>query len=163
MTPTPFPALMARLAHERGQAMVEFAMVLPVLMLIIVGILTFGRYLNYGSQETQMAAEAARYAAINVNPSSSIQSYVQAQATGELGAGSSSVTSKAQVYIYYPTGSGGTVGQPVRACVISTVSLLPMLGAVTSAQIVETATMRIEQASTQWAVSTGVPSQCPAS
>lgn len=149
--------------------MVELAMVLPVLMLIIVGILTFGRYMNYSSQETQMASVAARYAAVDVNPSSTLtlQNYVQAQATGELGNGSNSVTSRAQVYLYYPTGStGGAPGQSVRACVISTVNLLPLaLGSLTSAQIVETATMRIEQQQTtaQWTPSTGMPSQCPTS
>jgi len=143
-------------------------MVLPVLMLIIVGILTFGRYENYSSQQEQMASVAARYASIDVNPSSTLtlQNYVQAEATGELGAGSTSVTSKAQVYLYYPTGSSNAVGQPVRACVISTVNLLPLnLGSLTSAQIVETATMRTEQVATsaQWTVSTSVPSQCPTS
>lgn len=146
--------------------MVEFAMVLPVLMLVIVGILTFGRYMNYSSQETQMASEAARYAAVDVNPSSTLtlQNFIQSQATGELGAGSNSVTSKATVYIYLPTGSTNTVGQPVTACVVATVALLPMLGAsVTSVQLVESATMRIEQVQTsaQWTPSTSVPSECP--
>jgi len=44
--------------------------------------------------------------------------------------------------------------------------LLPLnLGSLTSAQIVETATMRTEQVATsaQWTVSTSVPSQCPTS
>lgn len=148
-----------RIRQERGQAMVEFAVVLPILMLIIVGILTFGRYMNYASQETQMAAAAARWAAVDVDPSStlSLQAYVQGQATPELQAGSSDVTSPAAVYLYYPTGSTGAV----RACVVSTVRLLPILGSATSAQIVESATMPIEQPATTWSVSATVPTQCP--
>jgi Flp pilus assembly protein TadG len=158
--------LLARLRQERGQSLAEFAVVLPVLMLIIVGILTFGRYMNYAQQETQLAAQAARWAAVNFDPpgSETLQSYVQSQATGELLDGSSDVTSPIAVYVYYPTGSSDTVGQPIRVCVTATVKLLPMLGAATSVQIVETATMRIEQAvTTYWSVNTSVPSQCPMS
>lgn len=159
-------SLMAHLRQERGQALAEFAVVVPVLMLIIVGILTFGRYENYSNQETQLAAEAARWAAVNVNPSGSqtLQAYVQSQTSGELLNGSSDVTSPVQVFIYYPTGSSNAVGNPVRACVTATVKLLPMLGAVTSATIAQTATMRVEQAATNWSTTNNpasVPSQCP--
>jgi Flp pilus assembly protein TadG len=171
MTPTSPTSLRRRLcrrlAQDRGQALVEFAIVLPVLLLIIVGILTFGRYTNYANQQTQMAGQAARYAALNVNPSSSLtlQNFIQAQATGELGAGSSSVTSAVKVYLYtYPSTASPTVGTPVVACVISTVSLLPMLGTVTSMQMVQSATMRIEQAQTsaKWTPDATVPAKCPA-
>jgi Flp pilus assembly protein TadG len=147
--------LMRRLAGERGQSMVEFAIVLPVLLMIIVGILSFGRYMNYASQQTQLAETAARYAALDQDPggasSQSLQTYVQAQATGELQAGSSSVTSPAHVYLYTnPIGQTPTAGTPVVACVVSTVSFLSALGmgSVTSAQISEQVTMRVEQAQT---------------
>lgn len=162
-------SLIRRAQDERGQAMAEFAVVVPVLLLIIVGILTFGRYENYSNQETQLAEEAARWAAVNSNPSTSsqtLQSYVQSQATGELENGSSDVTTPVQVYIYYPTGSSNTVGSSVRACVTATVKFLPILGTVTSATIAEVATMRIEQAATNWSTSnnpSSMPSQCPTS
>jgi Flp pilus assembly protein TadG len=155
--------------QERGQALAEFAVVVPVLMLIIVGILTFGRYENYSSQETQLASEAARWASVNTNPSTTsqtLQAYVKAQTTGELLNGSSDVTTPVQVYIYYPTGSSNTVGSSVRACVTATVRLLPMLGSVTSATIAQVATMRIEQAATNWSTTnnpSSMPSQCPTS
>jgi uncharacterized protein (UPF0333 family) len=152
--------------HERGQALVEFAVVLPVLMLIIVGILTFGRYVDYSNQQTQFASQAARSAAVNLDPPGvqTIQTYVRTQATGELLNGSNDVTSPVQVYLYYPTGSSNLVGQPVRACVVSTVSLLPMLGAGPTLQITESATMRIEQLATTWSTAgnpAAVPAQCP--
>jgi Flp pilus assembly protein TadG len=182
MSPTPFSRTARRLARrlrqERGQALVEFAMVLPVLMLIVVGILTFGRYLNYASQETQMAAGAARWAAVDNDPASNdltqtLQAYTQQQATAELQAGSTDVTSPAQVYVYCQ-GSSCVVGNWVRACVTATVRLLPMLGSGPSAQIVETATMRIEVAQSYnsttgagWTTAnnptTTVPAQCPTS
>ncbi|HWF74421.1 MAG TPA: TadE/TadG family type IV pilus assembly protein [Solirubrobacteraceae bacterium] len=171
MTPTSHTPFLRRwrrrLAQEHGQALVEFAIVLPVLLMIIVGILAFGRYTNYANQQTQMAGQAARYAALDVNPSSTLtlQNYVQAQATGELAAGSSSVTSAVKVYLYtYPSSTSPAAGTPVVACVISTVSLLPMLGTVTSMTIVQSATMRIEQAQTsaKWTPDTTIPSKCPA-
>jgi Flp pilus assembly protein TadG len=150
--------------------MVEFAMVLPVLLIVIVGILAFGRYMNYTNQETQMAGQAARWAALDLNPSSTLalQDYTEAQATGELQFGSSSVTSPVTVYLYtYPKTASPVAGTPVVACVISTVSLLPMLGPTvpTSITMVQSATMRIEvsQTSAVWTpdLSTTVPSQCP--
>jgi len=163
--------LIRRLRQERGQALAEFAVVVPVLMLIIVGIFTFGRYENYSSQETQLAAEAARWAAVNSNPAGtgSLQAYVQQQTTGGLQSVSSDVTSAAAVYLYYPTdatcSTAGAIGCEVRACVTATVALLPMLGSVTSATIAQTATMRIEQAASHWSPDslTTVPSQCPTS
>jgi Flp pilus assembly protein TadG len=159
-------SLVRRVCQDRGQALAEFAVVLPVLMLIIVGILTFGRYENYANQETQLASEGGRWASVNVNPSTSqtLQAYIQSQTTGELLNGSSDVTSAVQVFIYYPTGSSNTVGSSVRVCVTATVRLLPMLGSVSSATIAEVATMRIEQAATNWSTSnnpSSMPSACP--
>jgi Flp pilus assembly protein TadG len=162
-------SLIRRARDERGQALVEFAVVVPVLMLIIVGILTFGRYENYANQQTQLASEAVRWASVNSNPSTTsqtLQAYVTAQTSGELNSGSSDVTSPIKVFIYYPTGSSNTIGSSVRACVTSTVKLLPMLGSVTSATIAEVATMRIEQLATNWSTSnnpSSMPTQCPTS
>jgi Flp pilus assembly protein TadG len=158
--------LVRHVRQDRGQALVEFAVVLPVLMLIIVGILTFGRYENYANQETQLASSGARWASVNVNPSTSqtLQAYIQSQTSGELLNGSSDVSSPVEVFIYYPTGSSNTVGNSVRVCVTATVRLLPMLGSVSSATIAEVATMRIEQAATNWSTSnnpSSMPSACP--
>jgi Flp pilus assembly protein TadG len=136
------------MAQQQGQALVEFAVVLPVLILIILGILYFGRYENYSSQETQLAGEAARYASVDGQPSCKgagcLQAYILSQASPELQSGSSDVT-KAAVYIYYPTGSSDAVGNPVRACVVTTVQF-PFLPGGAASKMVETSTMRIETA-----------------
>src|SRR5437773_10805566 len=60
--------LISRLTDERGAAMVEFAIVLPILALLLFGILDFGRLLNYWNDENQMAADGARWAAVNRAP-----------------------------------------------------------------------------------------------
>lgn len=53
---------------EDGQALVEFALVLPVLLILLFGIVSFGVALNDWIDETQLVSEAARFAAVNVNP-----------------------------------------------------------------------------------------------
>jgi Flp pilus assembly protein TadG len=50
---------------ERGAVAVEMAIILPLLLLILVGIIEFGRVLNVQVSLTQAAREGARYAAIH--------------------------------------------------------------------------------------------------
>ena len=159
--------LRRRLCGEEGTALAEFALVLPVLIAIVMGILYFGRYESYANNEIQLASSAARWAAINANPGSAssqtLQQYVASQASPELANGSSDV-SPIKVYIYYPSGSTGAVGQAVRACVTNSLNFIPILGLAKST-VVQTATMSVEQApsgsSNPWTPDTSVPSQCP--
>ena len=51
-------------ARDRGAAAVEFALVLPLLLLIVFGIIDFGRLLNAQLTLTQAAREGARLAAV---------------------------------------------------------------------------------------------------
>lgn len=51
--------------RKRGQALVEFALIFPIAMLVIVGIIVFGLYIFYQQQLTNVAREAARFAAIH--------------------------------------------------------------------------------------------------
>lgn len=52
-------------APRRGQSMVEFVLVLPVFIIVIGGIISFGIGVFYQQQLTNAAREAARYAAIH--------------------------------------------------------------------------------------------------
>ncbi len=54
----------ARLRGEEGQATVEFALVLPILVILVVGIFEFGRAWNAHQVITDAAREAARTAAV---------------------------------------------------------------------------------------------------
>jgi Flp pilus assembly protein TadG len=140
--------LSGRLRQERGQTLVEFAIVLPVLVLIILGILYFGRYEDYANQETQLAEEGVRWAAVNNNPSTvtgqTLAQYIVAQAQPELKNGSTDVTSPAVAYVYQPSSATYAEGQPIRVCLVATVVFPSPIGTPT-ATIVESATMRIEQ------------------
>ncbi|MDT0167842.1 pilus assembly protein [Pseudarthrobacter sp. BRE9] len=50
---------------QRGAVAVEMAMLLPLLLLILMGTIEFGRVLNVQISMTQAAREGARYAAIH--------------------------------------------------------------------------------------------------
>src|SRR5215471_1529570 len=65
--------------QDRGAAAVELALVLPVLLLLVFGIIDFGRALNAQITLTQAAREGARLAALG---QPSVASRTQAAATG---------------------------------------------------------------------------------
>lgn len=51
--------------RPRGQALAEFALVFPIAILLIFGLVVLGLYVFYQQQLTNVAREAARYAAIH--------------------------------------------------------------------------------------------------
>lgn len=51
--------------NEKGQAMVEFALVLPILLLILCGICEFGSIFSNQILANNACREAARYAAVH--------------------------------------------------------------------------------------------------
>jgi Flp pilus assembly protein TadG len=134
---------------ERGTALVELALALPVLLLVLFGVIHLGKGVNYWIDGTHMANEAARFAAVDKNPGGgTLQAYVLGQAdTNELkNGGTSAVKSPAQVCIDFPNGTSN-VGDPVRATVKVTYNWLPLLQKATkvaSTAITSTATMRLE-------------------
>jgi Flp pilus assembly protein TadG len=58
---------------ERGQSLVEFALVLPVLLLILVGIFNFGVLFYSDIVINEAARDAARYASIGVSQTEILQ------------------------------------------------------------------------------------------
>ena len=67
--------------RDRGAAAVEFALLLPLLMLLVFGIIDFGRALNAQITLTQAAREGARMAALG-EPNANVVSGTQSAATG---------------------------------------------------------------------------------
>jgi Flp pilus assembly protein TadG len=127
--------------------MVEFALVLPLLLLLIFGIFDFGRAINYWIDATHMANEAARYAAVGNTPSgcSSIASCVKAQADSpELrNGGTNAVPNPVQVCVTQP--SATTVGTPITATATFSYNWLPFLGlSATETTVSASDTMRLE-------------------
>ena len=54
----------ARRSRSRGQALVEFALIVPVLVLGIFGIIDFGRYVHTQNSLNEASREAARAGAV---------------------------------------------------------------------------------------------------
>jgi Flp pilus assembly protein TadG len=138
-----------RLRSESGQALVEFALVLPILVLAMMMVLEFGKVFNYWQDEAHLANQAARLAAVDQNPGGgTLQQYVQAQADApELkNGGTDSVASPAKVCIT----PGAAVGDPVKATVTINYKWLPILGGVSSTNISGSATMRMERPATNY-------------
>jgi Flp pilus assembly protein TadG len=67
MSPTPHLRRRARGLFEsaRGVALIEFALVLPFLLLIVFGMIDLGKAVSYWNDETHLANQTARYAAVN--------------------------------------------------------------------------------------------------
>jgi len=63
----PFFCLNRLRRDQRGTAVVEFALVVTPLLLIVFGVIDFGRALNYYNDVTQLAGQGARAAAVNTN------------------------------------------------------------------------------------------------
>lgn len=57
-----------RRREERGAAAVEFALVAPLLLLLVFGIISFGFMLSFRQTLSQAATEGARAAAVELDP-----------------------------------------------------------------------------------------------
>lgn len=133
--------------------MVEFALVLPLLLLILLGMLDFGKAFNYWIDETHLANEGARLAAVNapsaVTGGVSLAQYIQQQAdTSELkNGGTASVPTRARVCVSFPNGTSN-VGDPVQVTVSVTYNWLPFItkqiNGPASTTISGSSTMRLE-------------------
>src|SRR6476646_7139261 len=60
------------LREERGQNMVELALLLPLLLILVFGIIDFARVFNYKDQATQVANETARWIIVNQLPNGNV-------------------------------------------------------------------------------------------
>lgn len=118
---------------ERGQALVEFAMIVPVFMLLLIGAVDFGRAFNYKNDITALANSAARYAEVNqcgpCAPNQSINNYIVTTAdSGELqhGGGGFGIVNGVSVSFCFPSGTHNQ-GDPLKATVTANYAWLPYL------------------------------------
>ncbi len=137
--------------------MVEFALVLPLLLLILFGMIDFGKAFNYWNDETHLANEAARYAVVNKNPlgGASLEAAIKQDADStELRDGCSGCsigTPGIDVKFCFVNGitpADTQAGQPLRATVSASYHWLAYLvgkGLPLTSGLTGSATMRIEQ------------------
>lgn len=117
---------------ERGTALVEFALIAPLLFLLLFGIIDFGRALDYYNQVTQLAGQGARAAAVNRNPDgtpitsgSSLQNQLVTQFTAQPQLKNGEVVCITQL--------PASVGDPVTVKVSYQFQFLPLVGAAAKA------------------------------
>lgn len=132
-----------RRKSESGQSLVEFALVLPLLLLVIMGIFEFGKTINYWIDQNQIASEGARWVVVNKVPSGVVttpalyKAYITSQAeTQEL-------QNLAAVKVCFPNGTTG--GNPATVSITSNYNPIPLLK-VATIKITSKATLRTEQA-----------------
>jgi Flp pilus assembly protein TadG len=123
-----------RLRDDSGAVLVEFALVIPILLVVLFGAIDFGKAFTYWIDETHLANEGARWAVVNHNPGSgTLQAWIKSQAeSSELrNGGSSTLPAAAQVCVDFPSdpvdGTTGQVGDPVVVTVTATYHWLPFL------------------------------------
>lgn len=84
----------SRLAPRSGAALVEFAIVFPVFILVILGIIEFGRAFMIGQLVTNAAREGARQAVLDGSTNSAVTSTVTSflQGAGNVSPSDTTVT-----------------------------------------------------------------------
>jgi hypothetical protein len=147
-------------SRERGQALVEFALIAPLFLLIVVGIIQFGIGLNYWLDLNRIANQGARWAAVdkypNCNgsvgstgcrtgqtPDETLKAYLESEPVS----GGLLPTASICFEVPEPPASptlAGSVGQPVTVRVESDFTFLPIMDLGTI-RLRGKATMRIEQ------------------
>lgn len=106
------PNIVRRARNERGAALLEVALTLPLMLLVAVGIFEFGRAYQTWQVLTNAAREGARMAVLpgidDADVTTRVQSYLD---SGQLGNAEATVTITRNNTI--PTGAGSATGSRV--------------------------------------------------
>lgn len=131
--------------------MVELALVLPIFLLILMGILWFGRAMNYAQDETHLANQAARSAAVDAAAAQfgGCASGSTLQAAVKSCADSGELKNNATLCISFPNGTSN-IGDPVKVTVSTSYTWIPMLGVGPSSTITGSAVMRLDAPPTNY-------------
>ena len=129
------------LKREDGVAMTEFALIVPIFLLIVAGLLSFGRVFFYWIEANHMASETARWAVVDRNP------YGPPDAPAARGAELDDRVRERRAGVHrLPETATVDLGEPVRVRIQKPFSFVPILG-IGQITIRGTSTMRIERLS----------------
>jgi hypothetical protein len=153
-------------ARERGQALVEFALIVPVFLILVLGLIQFGVGLNYWLDLNRLANQGARWAVVNCNPASAnvcrtknspqvdnIEAALKEQRTSRF----NNMTVKVCTETAGP--GGRAPGQPLTVLLETPLAFKQLLN-LPGITIRGRATMRIEQNLTHPALAPGIVGDC---
>jgi len=144
--------ILKRLRGESGQSFVEFTLILPVALVLILGVVDLGKATSYWLDSSHLANEGARYAAVGScpggGPCPNLAQAIKNQAA------SNQLRSDATVCISYPDPAAGvtypdgdgSIGSRVEVKVTSTYDFIPFLH-LASITVPGKSIMRIEHTS----------------
>ena len=141
---------MRRRTNDRGANLVEFALLAPLLLLLVFGIIEFGWLFGQFNDVRHGAREGARFAAVNAGNEVQVRDTVCSSMEG-LSAGMSSI-------IVDLTRGGVNVGDQSTITVTANVTSLsgvPLITTFLPNQLTSTVTFRQEQMPT-WVTSAGM-------
>ncbi len=118
-----------RLTHraargESGQSVVEFGMVVPLLCVLVLVFVDFGKAMNYWLDLTHVANQIARQAAVNSPDLTTLADECAQLETNELRTGSSSID-PTSITVTYP--AGATAGNVVTVEVAAKYKFIPFI------------------------------------
>jgi len=153
--PSAKPADRFACAREDGQALVELAIILPLLLALVFGIVQFALALNSANDETHLANEVARYATVNENPGCAAEPCSAGLAAWGKGQADSTALNGQTLCINFPenpaTKTSRQIGDPVEVIVKGKISWFPVLKLeATETNIAGKAVMRLEAAPTRY-------------
>jgi Flp pilus assembly protein TadG len=138
--------------RERGANLVEFALIAPLLIMLVMGIIDFGWILSTQQDVRHGAREAARLAAVNTDNTANMAT---------LACTAMNVSSGATVTFNTGGGAVGNSGSIVLVAPVASLSgfsSLPFAGALYPTTFTETVAFRLEQPASKWTDGSGT---CP--
>jgi Flp pilus assembly protein TadG len=155
VAPEPRVSLLRR---QDGQALVEFALIAPLFLLLVGGIIQFGVALNFWLDLQRIANQGARWAVVNhypgcprdADPADCDQSLEDYLASSPVSGG---LDPDVDICFEEMTGTGtpatATVGDPVTVRLTSQFDFVPIVG-IGTLDLSGLATMRVEQEPTRY-------------
>ena len=163
--------LLKRSINEDGQAVLEIALTLPLILILVLGVVDLSKAYNYWNDSNDLANRGARYAAVSKNPGATespaknLAQFIKAEAartgTQELSSGGPDdegvLGSGVQVCITMPANPG----EAVQVRLTSEYGWLGFLRTATgvglSTDITGKADMRLERTPSPADIASGVP------
>lgn len=101
---------------DKGAAALEFALILPILVMLVFGVISFGYMLSFRQAMSQAAAEGGRAAAVKPSGTASATRITAARAAINDALGSYGVSCTSGGSLTHSGGASGTCSVTIGAC-----------------------------------------------